>query len=84
MQMLYAALVLVLLQVRSKKWREARIKSDDVNAFIANCSGTQTLEDIRRCVPWLMNNDLLKWQTNVCGTVTACSCKTSCKIAVKL
>ena len=35
-------------QVYSKEWRLARQKSDELNEFIANASGTATLEDVRR------------------------------------
>ena len=36
------------VQVVSKEWRLARQKSDELNEFIANASGTATLEDVRR------------------------------------
>ena len=38
------------LQVRNKDWKAARVLSDELNAYIANASGTATLEDIRRWV----------------------------------
>ena len=38
----------LLHQVRNRDWRAARVRSDDLNFFIVNASGTATLEDVRR------------------------------------
>ncbi|GAX76677.1 hypothetical protein CEUSTIGMA_g4123.t1 [Chlamydomonas eustigma] len=38
----------VLELVRNRDWQEARVRSDELNAFIVNASGTATLEDVRR------------------------------------
>ena len=39
-----------MLQVRNREWKAARARSDDLNSFIVNSSGTATLEDVRRSV----------------------------------
>jgi len=38
--------------VRSKEWLAARLKSDEINEFITNASGSAILEDIRRNIQY--------------------------------
>ncbi len=35
--------------VRAREWKQARKLGDAINEYITNCSGSASLEDIRRC-----------------------------------